>query len=129
MKRLFYTVALVVMGFTASYAQKAKHVKLTAEQRAEKESSLMQEKLGLTADQKSKIQIIQLERIKKTDEWRADTASRRDKSKMAERRAYAKANQEKVDAILTPEQKTKWNAEKAEMKEKMKNRRPHREKA
>ena len=121
MKKIFYTIALVVMGFTASYAQKSVREKLTPEQRAEKEATLMQQKLSLSEDQKSKIQTIQLERIKKSEEWRnADQGDR--KGKIEERKAFAKANREKVEAILTPDQKKTWEASRAEMRDKMQDR-------
>ncbi len=124
MKKILYTVALVVMGVTASYAQKPERAgreNQTPEQRAEKAATAMQQKLSLTADQKQKIQQIELDRIKKNEEWRkAD-----DKSivgKMEKRKAFNKATQDKIDAILTADQKKTLDASRAEMREKMKDR-------
>ena len=54
-------MAIAVMGFTAVFAQDStKRVrrempKLTAEQRAEKTTAMMEKRLSLTADQKTKL--------------------------------------------------------------------------
>lgn len=119
MKKLLYTVALVVMGITASYAQKQE--KLTAEQKAEKAATVMEKKLSLTADQKEKVHLIELDRIKKNEEWRKldETAM---KGKMEERKAFMKASKDKMDAILTADQKKTLATSRAEMKDKMKDR-------
>lgn len=121
MKKLFYTVALVVMGVTASYAQKAERPKLSAEQRAEKAATAMQKKLSLTDDQKQKIQQIELDRIKKNDEWREQDMGAM-KGKLEERKAFAKANKDKIDAILTADQKKVLADSREEMKDRMKDR-------
>jgi protein CpxP len=117
MKKLIYTIAFVVMGITASYAQhpgKSGKPEGTPEQRAEKHATELQTKLGLTADQKAKVQAVELERIKKGEEWhKKDEADR--KGTMDERRAFMKASKDKMDAILTAEQKTKLEAERKEM--------------
>ncbi|RZK58015.1 MAG: multiple ligand-binding protein 1 [Pedobacter sp.] len=119
MKKLIYTVALVVMGVTASYAQQQKRENLNPEQRAEKYASNLQQKLDLTNDQKQKVKQLEIERAGKMTEWR-----KRDgdavKGKTDERKNYMKANREKLDAILTPEQRTKLNASRDEMKTKAK---------
>ncbi|TKC10252.1 multiple ligand-binding protein 1 [Pedobacter polaris] len=121
MKKLFYTVALVVMGITASYAQKPEREKLTPEQRAEKTATALEQKLSLNADQKTKVQQLELERIKKNDEWRKQDVGTM-KDKMEERKAYMKASKEKMDAILTPEQKKTLDASRDKMRDKMKDR-------
>lgn len=125
MKKLIYTVALVVMGVTASYAQKQREV-LTAEQRAEKYANNLQQKLDLTNDQKQKVKQLEIERANKATEWRTkdkDVA----KGKMDERKNYMKANREKLDAILTPEQRTKLDASRDEMRKNAKSRKDGRE--
>ncbi|WP_316784375.1 hypothetical protein [Pedobacter frigiditerrae] len=124
MKKILYTIALVVMGITASYAQKRERTgreNQTPEQRAEKAATALQQKLSLTADQKQKVQQIELDRIKKNEEWRkADEGTM--KGKMEERKAYMKASKDKMDAILTADQKKTLEASRAEMKDKMKDR-------
>jgi len=125
MRRLIYTVALVVMGMTASYAQHAGPAgreRGTAEERAEKAATALQARLDLTAEQKQKVQAIELERIKKNDEFRKkDDVDL--KAKMEERKAFMKVSKEKMDAILTAEQKTKLEASRKELMEKVKERR------
>ncbi|KQC01006.1 hypothetical protein AQF98_10065 [Pedobacter sp. Hv1] len=115
-------MALVVMGITASYAQKPGKEKATAEQRAEKMANALQQKLSLTADQKQKIQQIELDRIKKNDEWRTQDRTAM-QGKMEERKAFFKTNKEKMDAILTADQKKTLAASRDEMRDKMKDRR------
>jgi protein CpxP len=125
MRKIIYTVALVVMGITASYAQKpgrAGRENQTPEQRAEKAATAMQQKLSLTADQKQKVQQIELDRFKKNDEWRKNDEGAM-KGKMEERKAFAKASKEKLDAVLTADQKKTLAASRDEMKGKMKDRR------
>jgi type III secretory pathway component EscV len=136
MRRLFLTVAIAVLGFTASYAQQAEkteradrtkrteragRVKLSAEERAEKAATALQTKLSLNADQKAKIKQIELDRIKEHDGLRKkDEATM--KAKFEERKAAMKAHQDKIDAVLTADQKTKLAAEREEVKAKMKER-------
>ena len=125
MKKLLYTLALVVIGFTTSYAQKfSKHSgrqQAGPEMRAERLSSAWQQKLNLTADQKSKIKQIEINRIKKSDQWRKkDQKDRR--NKMRERSSFMKANKQKIGAVLTADQKVKLAESRIEMKHKMKDR-------
>ncbi len=122
MKRLFYTMALVVIGITASYAQKPGKEKATAEQRAERAATALQQKLSLTADQKQKIQQIELDRIKQNDQWRTQdrTAMR---GKMEERKTFMKANREKLEAVLTAEQKKTLSESRDQLRDRVKDRR------
>ncbi len=121
MKKVIYTLAFVVIGITASYAQKPNRQKLTATERAEKSALAMQQKLGLNDEQKQKITQIELERINKMGEMRTkDELSKEEKK--TEMRDFAKANREKIDAILTPEQKKTLQANREEIKDKMKDR-------
>lgn len=121
MKKIFYTMALVVMGITASYAQKPGKEKATAEQRAERTANALQQKLSLTAEQKQKVQQIELDRIKKNDEWRTQDQAAM-KGKMEERKAFFKANKEKMEAVLTTDQKKTLAASRDEMRDKLKDR-------
>jgi DNA anti-recombination protein RmuC len=146
MKKLLFTVAFAVLGFTASYAQQTEkteradrakrterreRVKLSADERAEKSASALQTKLSLSADQKAKIKQIELDRIKEQDQARKKDAEAM-KDRFEERKASMKAHQDKIDAVLTAEQKTKLAASREEMRGKMKERlkdrkdRPHR---
>ena len=123
MKKAILTIAIAVMGLTAAFAQDStKRVrrqmpKMTAEQRAEKATSRLEKKLGLTADQKAKIYAVELENAKKMETWRkADHSAM--KGKMDERKTAMKEQKAKIDAILTADQKTKMEAFRAEAREK-----------
>lgn len=125
MKKLLYTIAFVVIGFTTSYAQKPGRENIrkqvTPEVRAERFASVLQQKLSLTADQKSKIKQIELDRIKKNEEWiKNDQAAI--KSKMEERKNFMKQNKDKIEAILTADQKKILDASRTQMRDKMKDR-------
>jgi len=124
MRKLLFTIAFAVLGFTASYAQKAERqerVKLSAEERAEKSASALQQKLSLNNEQKSKIKQIELDRAKQQEQWHKKDSDAM-KGKFEERKAAMKAHQDKIDAVLTAEQKTKLAASREEAKAKMKDR-------
>lgn len=129
MKKILYTLAFVVTGFTASYAQKTGkengRAQLAPEARAERAADAWQKKLNLSTDQTSKIKQIELDRIKKSNEWREkDRAAM--KNKMEERKTFMKANRDKMDAILTADQKKTLAASRSEMRDKMKDRKGER---
>lgn len=129
MKRAILTVAIAVMGFTAAFAQdttrKARREmpKMTAEQRAEKATASMEKKLSLTADQKTKVYQVELDRAKKMDALRTGNPADM-KAKRGEMKASMDKSKADLDNILTPEQKTKMETIRAEQKEKMKDRKP-----
>lgn len=115
MKKLLYTLAFTVLGFTASYAQKTK---ATPEQKAEKSAAAMQQKLSLSDAQKAKIKQIELDRVKQHDEHQKSENGAA-KGKMEEKKAAMKAHHEKISEVLTPEQQKVFAAAKAEKKAKM----------
>jgi len=140
MKKLIYTIALVVIGITSSNAQeqgkrkiegregtqrtegrqRLEHDdKLTSEQRAEKAATAMQKRLSLTDEQKQKVQAIELDRIKKGEEWRKQD-DKSIKSKMEERKAFMTASRERIDKILTEDQRKTLVSEREKMKDRMK---------
>ncbi len=123
MRKLILTMAIAVIGFTAVFAQdsskriKRPMAKFTAEQRAKRATGAMEKKLNLTAEQKTKVYTLELDRAKKMDAFRSE-----DKSAMKGRLKDMKADREKsnadLDKILTADQKTKLEAFRAEAKEK-----------
>ncbi|WP_113634745.1 hypothetical protein [Nubsella zeaxanthinifaciens] len=121
MRKLLFTLAFAVLGITASYAQKNDRVKLSPDEKAEKLATAMQTKLSLNDDQKSKIKQIELDRIKQQDELRKSDVEKM-KGKIEERKAAMKAHDEKINAVLTPEQQKTYAASKEEMKGKLKER-------
>lgn len=139
MKKLIYTVALVVLGITASNAQEGKRKpegregrpriegrerserddKLTSEQRAEKAATAMQKRLSLSDEQKQQVQVIELDRIKKNEEWRKQD-DKTFKSKMEERKAFMSTSKEKLEKVLTEEQRKTLAAAREDGRERMK---------
>jgi len=123
MKKVVLTLAIVVMGLTATFAQdttkraRRQMPKMTAEQRAEKATAKLEKELNLTADQKTKVYAVELENSKKMEEWRkSDQGAMKDKMKA--RKSAIDAQKAKIDGILTAEQKTKMESLRAEAKEK-----------
>lgn len=94
--------------------------KLSPEQKAEKAALALQKRLNLSEDQRQKVQAIELERAKKNMEWRAQD-EKSFKNKMEERKIFMKASKEKMDQILTEEQRKKLEETKIEAKEKIRN--------
>jgi periplasmic protein CpxP/Spy len=92
----------------------------TPEERAQRHTERMTGLLSLTDGQVSQVQAINLEAVKKADELRASTTLSEDEKHEA-MKAQHKATKEKIDAVLTEEQRTqlkeKHEAMKAEMKE------------
>lgn len=121
MKKIILTVAIAVTAFTASYAQKAERVKITPEQRAERTVAQLQTKLALTNDQKAEIYKIEVEKLKKQENWPKEGQADM-KKKMEARKAEMKESEEKLGKVLTSDQKAKYEALKAERREKMKDR-------
>ncbi len=118
MKKVILMAAITLFGFTAAFAQdnvkknnKADHQKLTAEQRAEKSTSELDKKLSLTADQKQKIYAIELDRAKKGEAKKSAVQAER-----KARKADMEADKAKIEQVLTPAQKTKLEALRAEKK-------------
>ena len=148
MKKLIYTIALVVLEITSSNAQDTgrkkfegragkealegrqrleRDDKLTPEQRAEKAATAMQKKLSLTDEQKQKVQSIELDRAKKNEEWRKQD-DKSIKNKMEERKAFMMASKEKIDKILTEEQLKTLAITREDVKVRMKDNRGKRQK-
>lgn len=138
MKKLIYTIALVVIGITASNAQEPgkrkiegkegrariegrkfeRNDKLTPEQRAEKAATAMQKRLNLSDDQKQKVLAIELDRAKMNEEWRKED-DKSMKNKMEERKAFMTSSKEKLEKILTEEQRKTLASAKEDLKERV----------
>lgn len=138
MNRLIYFLTLIVMVTVTANAQepfkrknhdrrkaihsiRMKRESLNPEKRADRTSALMQKRLDLNNEQRQKIRGIELNRIKKNEEWRKENAKiRRDRVK--KHRAFMKSNREKVDRVLTEEQRMKLNTSRSHIKERAKDR-------
>jgi periplasmic protein CpxP/Spy len=82
---------------------------------------MLTQRLNLTGDQQTQVKAINEDSMKQMMALRNDTSLSQDdrRSKMMDVR---KASQDKIRAILTDEQKTKYDAMLAEMRERMKER-------
>ena len=126
MKKIFSSL-LMLVAFTAfaqtPAAQKAGRRQQTPEQRATAMASHLETSLGLSADQKVKVHDLALAREQKMQSLREQNKDK-DRCAWADQRKQA---QETFDSgmkqILTPEQLTKWNEQKAEHKKQMETRR------
>jgi protein CpxP len=118
MKKIILTLALAVSAFTATYAQRADRPKLSPEQRAERTATQLQAKLALTNDQKEKVYKIEVDKQKKQEAWSKEHREEMTK-KMADRRSEMKDSDEKLQKVLTADQKAKYEALKSERKSKM----------
>jgi protein CpxP len=121
MKKIILTVAIALTAFTASYAQKGDRNQLTPEQKAERVATNLKEKLSLSDDQKSKVYQLEVDRMKKSAEWRRDSQEAM-KSKMESRKAFMKENDEKLEKILTADQKKLYESMRQERKTNIKDR-------
>jgi len=119
MKKLFLTLAIAVIGFTASYAQNTAKEKLTPAQKAEKSTAKLQKELSLTADQKQKVYAIELDKATKSEAWHKESKDTKKKMK-DQHEAVKNASDAQIDKVLNADQKKKLSALKAEKKEKSK---------
>ena len=113
MKNVVMMMGLILLG-TAAFAQRGGG-DATPEKRAERQTKMMTEKLDLSADQQKQVYALQLTRTQKMQEMRAaqdQSADARDRMKSAN-----DDFQKSLDGILTADQKTKYEAMQAEMRE------------
>ena len=108
----------------SSIAQQRGGERPTPEQRAARMTEKLAEELSLTADQQKQILAINLEHAKKRDQDRMEQQKEREarKADMDAQKAEMKKQNESIKAILTEEQRTKW--EEIKLSEKDRGRRP-----
>ncbi|ERM84112.1 hypothetical protein P872_00965 [Rhodonellum psychrophilum GCM71 = DSM 17998] len=118
MKRTLLIAAIFSLTIFAVSAQRGHQKTMQSpEERAEKMTSKMTEQLELSEDQKKQIYQINLENATKRQ---AEMEARKEEMQ-AKRTAMMEKNkdqQEQIEAVLTPEQKTKWMELKDENREK-----------
>jgi len=121
MKKITIVFALLFSVATLSFSQQGQ--RRTAEEGAEIMAKNLTNELSLNADQTSKVQAIQLETFKKTDEIRAKAMDGGDRTAMRQEvKVVNDAADVQVVAILTVDQKSKYEEWKAKRAEEMKNR-------
>jgi periplasmic protein CpxP/Spy len=94
------------------------------EDRAERHENMAKE-LGLTADQKAQMKSIHMDAKKQAEAIKADSSLSAEQKK-AKLKELHEQTMQKSEALLTPEQKQKWEKERAEHKGKRMGRRHHR---
>lgn len=112
MKRALWIIAVISFisfGAEAQQEQK-KREPMTPEKVAERMTERMARELDLSEEQKKEVYALHLENATKRAE---EMKAQRERMK-----ADQKAQQEKLEAILSPEQKAQWEAKKSEAREK-----------
>jgi periplasmic protein CpxP/Spy len=118
MKKLMITAALLCGLLSAGYSQEGKQKK-TPEERAQYATNTMEKNLSLTADQKSKIYEINLERAKKMDELNSANKAER-KAKFKKQKKLIEDSDQQLKGVLTTEQQKSYEDLKTQAKENMK---------
>lgn len=111
MKKFLLVVALIsfVSWGTEAQQQRRSRESASPEKVAERITEQMSKELTLSEEQKKEVYALHLENTQKR---------REERRLMRERlKAQEEASQEKLDAILTPEQKEKWEARKKEFRD------------
>lgn len=115
--------AQTASGTAPAKTQKAE---MTPEQESAHHANKLTRELGLTEDQKAKVQAYDLERINANRPLKEKAQSGTDADKQAAHK-QVKANNEKFEAsvqsILTDDQKAKWETHKKDMEAKRKEKR------
>ncbi|MFN8355724.1 MAG: DUF4890 domain-containing protein [Spirosomataceae bacterium] len=111
-KQLFAVVMVVaVLAFGNAFAQKG-----TPEQRAERMTQRMKTDLGLTDAQAAQIGPLNLEKVKKQEEWKSQIQTGDKKGIHRDRKAFLDSFETRLKVILTPEQFTKYSQQQEERK-------------
>ena len=112
-------LALALLALPAM-AQQGRWASSTPEQRAQKQTEMMKEKLALTADQLPKVEAINLDAAKKGQAIFTGSQPRAEKLKAA--RDIQQAKEAALKDVLTPDQFTQYQSARDEYKEQMKER-------
>ena len=113
MKKWIIGAALLAFTSLNVAAQQEKRQQPNPEERAKKVTEKMATELELSEDQKAQILALNLDHAKQRQ-----AEMEREKAEREAQRAEMKAHQEKVNSILTEEQRTKWEEIKLEQREK-----------
>jgi Spy/CpxP family protein refolding chaperone len=115
MKKLIMICALVVAALVHLQAQGQGDREINPEKIAEKMTQRMDEKLDLTEAQEKQINALFLEQ--------ANNRKETQKERGEKMKAAREAHKQKLAAILTPEQKEKWEAERKKGRPQMRKKR------
>ncbi|NRF40344.1 hypothetical protein [Pedobacter foliorum] len=113
MKKLIFTAILFISMGTMAFAQQGdKKVKKTPEEKAQFATEELTKKLSLTADQKTKVQAINMESFKKIK----DSNPKGEKKDKAAIKAVKDERDTKINAVLNDTQRKAYKEFKAEKK-------------
>ena len=118
MKKLIMICALVGATFAQAQAQRQDNRERDPEKMAERMSQRMGEKLDLTTEQEEQLKNLFIEEANKRKEI--------EEARKEEMKTAKEDHKEKLEAILSGEQLEKWEAEKKEAGDKMRERRKRR---
>ena len=131
MKKLMITAALVVGLISLGYSQntpersrpernKPERQMKTPEERAQLSTDALEKRLNLTAEQKTKVYALNLERSTKMEKMRNSEIAFR-KGQMEKHKDFMNETDKKLNKILSNEQQKSYQEMKTNSKEKMKN--------
>ncbi len=119
MRKPFFTavlfLGLATLGFSQEKQEKERE-RATPEDRAQKKTEMLSKKLSLTKEQQDKVYAINLEQAKKMEEFRS-AAEKERAERMEKRKLFFKENDNKIEKILTEEQKKTYLEHKKERQE------------
>ncbi len=120
MKKLMITASLLCGLLSVGYSQDAREKQnKTPKERAQRTTDAMEKKLNLTADQKSKVYEINLDRAKKMNDLR--TADKADRTRrMDKQKKLMDDGDQKLNKILNADQQKSYQESKIQMKERAK---------
>jgi len=120
MKKILFVITLVLVSVAITFAQNGP--KRSAEERTAIFVKNLGKEMTLTEEQSTKITAIQLETFKKVDEIREKGMAGDKKAMRQEVKSANDAAETSIKALLTDEQKTKFDAWQEKKREEMKNR-------
>ena len=123
MKKLL--VISIMLVATISFAAAQQRQRLSADERAKSQTERLEKLVTLTADQKTKIQAINLELAKQMDTQMQNNQGNRDAIRTA-MQEIDKSRDAKYKGVLTDEQFKKYSDDKAQRQKEMENRRRQR---
>ena len=123
MKKLF--VVSIMLVATLNFAAAQQRQRLSADERAKSQTERLEKLVTLTADQKTKIQAINLELAKQMDTQMQNNQGNRDAMRTA-MQEIDKNRDAKYKGVLTDEQFKKYSDDKAQRQKEMENRRRQR---
>lgn len=125
MKKNFLLVAF--FAATISFSQAQQRPQRDPEQMAKRNLEMLDKRLSLTDDQKSKISAILLSQSKAMDSLRTAAGAQGDRQAMRSKmQSFRQENQEKIKGVLTDVQKKSYEAMLSEQQNRMGNGRPGR---